>query len=98
MIAGLGDLVTFACALALLFSPLASADYSLIVGNIMIANQVRKSACYQEPMCMIRSECADHIFDVLSRCSAARGHHPSCGLPCIKLVFISIALRLRCLQ
>jgi hypothetical protein len=41
IIAGLGDLVTFALALALVFSPLASADYSLIVGNVMIANQVR---------------------------------------------------------
>jgi hypothetical protein len=40
VIVGLGDLVTFACALALVFSPLASADYSLIIGNVMIANQV----------------------------------------------------------
>lgn len=41
IIAGFGDLVTFCCALALVLSPLASANYTIIVGDIMIANQVR---------------------------------------------------------
>lgn len=35
-----GDLITFACALALLLSPVASVTYSLIIGEIMIASQV----------------------------------------------------------
>ena len=38
---GVGDLVTFGCALALVFSPLAGASYTLIMGYIMVANQAR---------------------------------------------------------
>lgn len=39
VIVGVGDLVTFGCALALVFSPLAGASYTLIMGYIMVANQ-----------------------------------------------------------
>jgi hypothetical protein len=38
---GVGDLVTFGCALALVFSPLAGASYTLNMGYIMVANQAR---------------------------------------------------------
>ena len=43
VIVGMGDLVTFGCALALVFSPLAGASYTLIMGYIMVANQ----ACFR---------------------------------------------------
>lgn len=49
VVAGIGDLITFGCALAVLLSPVSSVDYSLIVGNLMIASQVR--------LCMARAPC-----------------------------------------
>lgn len=46
--AAIGDLITFACALALLLSPVASVTYSLIIGNLMIASQV---GTYTDAIC-----------------------------------------------
>ena len=42
IVAGVGDLVTFVCALALLLSPVSSVEYSVVLGSIMIANQARR--------------------------------------------------------
>lgn len=38
------DLITFGCALALALSPVSSVTYSLVIGQLMVATQVRKAA------------------------------------------------------
>lgn len=90
VIVGVGDLVTFGCALALVFSPLAGASYTLIIGYVMVANQACGDCgdCDQQrldPCCArsLRKYLANRLHCYTRSCSTcACAYNPRCVRVC----------------